>query len=368
MNCHVHCEQHRENNPENNPQYGENDDLEPEVVHDDLLVHADCLEDPDLPATIEGLDRDDDEQDDGRDDDAHNEGDKVDDRKTLESCSQTLGEQVRCGLHLLVDPVLDQLVLDEGLGIAGFCLDRDVVRLVERLAQDLLHISPGDVRGAVRLAPSGGVNTLHPVVSRVAVCELDRDRVANPDPAKRGLKLVFLSDSCVAGHGLPDDNLARVAFAKVIAGNHLGVQRGDVLLIIRLYRPHRDPENTLVIREGRPLGIMGGGSLYAGHAVDETERCVKIRDVLVARLGADKHVPDLVVHKLLRYALLDPVEQGGQEDHVGEAHPDNQDGQDCARSVAPLERSQREKECNLQSFFIHGKDLAPFFLGKYQNQ
>src|SRR5208337_5277975 len=115
---------------------------------------------------------------------------------------------------------------------------------------DLLHIGPGYVCGTVSLAPAGGVNALHPVIPRVAVCVRDRDRVPDPDPAERGLELVLLPDSWIACHGLPDDDLARVTVTQVITGDHFRVEWGDILLVIGHDRPHRDPENTLAIREG----------------------------------------------------------------------------------------------------------------------
>ena len=111
---------------------------------------------------------------------------------------------------------------------------------------------------------------------------------------------------------------------------------------------------------------MGGSPFHAGHSVYEIERRPKIRDVLVARLGADKHVPDLIIHDLLRDALADSIEHGWQEDHVREAHPDDQDCQDHARPAPPLERPQGEEERDLQFFLSHGNEPFPLFFGRYQ--
>ena len=98
---------------------------------------------------------------------------------------------------------------------------------------------------------------------------------------------------------------------EVTAGDHLRVERGDVLLVIGRYRPDRNPEYSLTVLEGRPLGEMRGSPFHSGHTVDEVEGCTQIGDILVARLGAHQHVPDLVIHDLLGDALPDPVEETG---------------------------------------------------------
>jgi hypothetical protein len=92
---------------------------------------------------------------------------------------------------------------------------------------------------------------------------------------------------------------------------------------------------------------MGGCPFYAGHTVDEVEGCPEVGDILISRLGADEYISDLVVHNLLGDALPNPVEHGGQEDHVGKAHPDNQDGKDHTCSAPPLERAQGKQKCDL---------------------
>ncbi len=89
---------------------------------------------------------------------------------------------------------------------------------------------------------------------------------------------------------------------------------------------------------------MGGCPLYARHTIDQIERGSKVGDVLFARFRADKDIGELIIHKLFGDALANPVKHGGEEDHVGEAHPDNQDGQDDAGPASPLERSQGKQE------------------------
>jgi hypothetical protein len=89
---------------------------------------------------------------------------------------------------------------------------------------------------------------------------------------------------------------------------------------------------------------MGGCTFHAGHAIDKRERGFRVGDILVAGFGADKDIGDLIINDLFSDALPDPVEQGGQEDHVGKAHPDNQDSKDHARPAAPLKRPQGKQE------------------------
>ena len=90
MNCHVRRKQQRDDHPKDDSEHGKNDDLETEVVHDHFLVDADCFENPDLPAAVDGFDGNNDEQHHSCDYNTHNEGDKVDDGKTLKSPPEAL--------------------------------------------------------------------------------------------------------------------------------------------------------------------------------------------------------------------------------------------------------------------------------------
>ncbi len=89
-------------------------------MHNYLLLHSDCLEDPDLLAAVEGLDGYYNEEDYRGDDDRHDKGDHVDDRKALEYSPDSFREEVGRCLDVLRDPVGLEFVLDELLEYPGF--------------------------------------------------------------------------------------------------------------------------------------------------------------------------------------------------------------------------------------------------------
>src|SRR4030042_1201654 len=252
---HVRRERQGDDDPEDNTKNAEDDDLEPVIGHENFLIHANRLEDPDLLAAVECLDRYDNEQDDRRDDDTDNQGYRVDDGKALEQLPYTFTQQVRHGLDSSghSHTIREELVLDELLGIPGFRSHRDVISLVERLAFHLFHIGPGHKRCIVNRTPAGQIDPLDPVVFRVPVAILDRDRVPDSYPAQRRLEFIFLADGSITGYRFPDNDLPGISFPEITSGNHFCVDRGYFLLIRGRNGTPGNTEGSLPVLEGRPL-------------------------------------------------------------------------------------------------------------------
>jgi len=130
-----------------------------------------------------------------------------------------------------------QIVLEECLGIAGFCLDRDVIGIVQRPGVCQCHIGRRRIDSTICIAPAGEEDAVCTVVTDVPVAIVNRDRVAQPDSAERGLKLILLPDRGSACNWFSDDHFTRIILPDISTGDHLHVERCDKLHAIERDRP-----------------------------------------------------------------------------------------------------------------------------------